>query len=158
MEKKNAPAAQIETLRRLTTAQLKRRYQQVFGEATKSNNKPYLLKRIAYRLQEKKYGGLSAGARQRAEQLAKDAPIRRRPDLKKGMGLLTPEGRRDPRLPKVGTVLRREFGGKEHTARVLADGFDYRDKHFRSLSALAKAITGTSWNGYGFFGLLGKRG
>jgi len=155
MEKKNAPAAQIEALRKLTTAELKGRYRKVFGEATKSNNKPYLLKRIAYRLQEKKYGGLSPRARQRAEQLGKDAPIRRRPDLKKGG--LTPEPRRDPRLPKVGTVLRREFGGKEHTATVLADGFDYRGKRFRSLSAIAKAVTGTSWNGYGFFGLLGQR-
>jgi len=157
MEKKNALGTQIEALRKLTTAELKRRYRKVFGEATKSNNKPYLLKRIAYRLQEKKYGGLSPRARQRAEQLGKDAPIRRRPDLKKGMGLLTPERPRDPRLPKVGTVLRREFGGKEHTATVLSDGFDYRGKHFRSLSAIAKAVTGTSWNGYGFFGLLGQR-
>jgi len=155
MEKKNALAAQIEALRKLTTAELKGRYRKVFGEATKSNNKPYLLKRIAFRLQEKKYGGLSPRARQRAEQLGKDAPIRRRPDLKKGG--LTPERPRDPRLPKVGTVLRREFGGKEHTATVLSDGFDYRGKHFRSLSAVAKAVTGTSWNGYGFFGLLGQR-
>ena len=155
MEKKNALGTQIEALRKLTTAELKGRYRKVFGEATKSNNKPYLLKRIAYRLQEKKYGGLSPRARQRAEQLGKDAPIRRRPDLKKGG--LTPERPRDPRLPKVGTVLRREFGGKEHTATVLSDGFDYRGKHFRSLSAVAKAVTGTSWNGYGFFGLLGQR-
>ena len=154
MEKENASAAQIEALRKLTTVQLKRRYQQVFGEATKSNNKPYLLKRIAYRLQEKKYGGLSPRARQRAEQLAKDAPIRRRPELKKGE---TQERPRDPRLPKVGTVLRREFKGKEHTTTVLPEGFDYRGKRFGSLSSIAKAITGTSWNGYGFFGLLGTK-
>jgi hypothetical protein len=154
MEKKNAPAAQIEALRKLTTAQLKRRYHQVFGEATKSNNKPYLLKRVAYRLQEKKHGGLTARARQRAEHLAKDAPIRRRPELKGE----SQQRARDPRLPKIGTVLRREFKGKEHTTTVLADGFDYRGKRFGSLSSIAKAITGTSWNGYGFFGLLGKRG
>ncbi len=48
MEKKNALGTQIEALRKLTTAELKRRYRKVFGEATKSNNKPYLLKRIAY--------------------------------------------------------------------------------------------------------------
>ena len=155
MEKTDALAAQIEALRKLTTAELKRRYRKVFGEASKSNNKPYLLKRIAYRLQEKKHGGLSPRARQRAEQLAKDAPIRRRPDLKEG-GLM-PEPRRDPRLPKVGTVLRREFGGKEHTATVVADGFDYRGKRFGSLSSIAKTITGTSWNGFGFFGLLNKK-
>ncbi len=154
MEKKNVPAAQIEALRKLTTAELKRRYRKVFGEATKSNNKPYLLKRIAYRLQEKKYGGLTARARQRAEHLAKDTPIRRRPELTKGEGQERP---RDARLPKVGTVLRREFKGKEHAATVLADGFDYRGKRFGSLSAIAKAVTGTSWNGYGFFGLLGQR-
>ena len=154
MEKKDALAAQIEALRKLTTAELKRRYRKVFGEASKSNNKPYLLKRIAYRLQEKKHGGLSPRARQRAEHLAKDAPIRRRPDLQKGA---VPEQRRDPRLPKVGTVLRREFKGKEHTATVVADGFDYRGKRFGSLSSIAKTITGTSWNGFGFFGLLSKK-
>ncbi len=153
MERKD-PTAEIETLRKLTTAQIKARYRKVFGEATTSNNKPYLVKRIAYRLQEKRHGGLTPRARQRAEDLAKGAPIRRRPDLKKVAG---PEGPRDPRLPKVGTVLRREFKEKEHTATILADGFDYRGKRFGSLSSIAKAITGTSWNGFGFFGLLSKK-
>src|SRR5438045_3532394 len=147
MERKN-PGAEIEALRKLTTAQLKARYRKVFGEATTSNNKPYLVKRIAYRLQEKKSGGLTPRARRRAEELAKDAPIRRRPDLKKVQDSGRP---RDARLPKVGTVLRRDFKGKEHTVTVLADGLDYKGKHFGSLSSVAKAITGTSWNGYGFF-------
>ena len=69
MERKN-PGAEIEALRKLTTAQLKARYRKVFGEATTSNNKPYLVKRIAYRLQEKKRGGLTQlGASEAVEQI-----------------------------------------------------------------------------------------
>src|SRR5258708_28413783 len=99
MEKKNALAAQIEALRKLTTAELKRRYRKVFGEATKSNNKPYLLKRIAYRLQEKKYGGLSPPPRQHAEQPRHDAPIPRPPDPQKGGP--TPEAPPPPPPPPL---------------------------------------------------------
>lgn len=59
---------------------------------------------------------------------------------------------RDPRLPKVGTVVKREYKGKEHTVKVLADGFEYRGKPYRSLSAIAKEIAQCSWNGFTFFG------
>ena len=65
-------------------------------------------------------------------------------------------GKRDSRLPSPGTLLKRTFNDKEHTVRVLEDGFKYNDKPYRSLSAIAREITGTSWNGFGFFGLLGK--
>ena len=64
--------------------------------------------------------------------------------------------KRDPRLPAPGTLLKRTFGKKEHAVRVLEDGFKYNDKPYRSLSAIAREITGTSWNGFGFFGLLAK--
>jgi hypothetical protein len=67
-----------------------------------------------------------------------------------------PAGNRDPRLPPAGTELRRTFDGAEHIVNVLDDGFMFRGKQYRSLSLIAREITGTRWNGYGFFGLLQK--
>jgi len=141
-------------------AELRARYLELFGEETTSRNKDYLFKRIVYRLQERKYGGLTPRARARAELLAEDAPIRRRlsagaegdaPEL-----VRQPPKSRDPRLPPAGEELRRTFDGAEHVVTVLDDGFLFRDKRYKSLSIIAREISGTRWNGYGFFGLLQK--
>jgi hypothetical protein len=64
-----------------------------------------------------------------------------------------PERARDPRLPAAGTVLEREHDGKTYKVKVLEHGFEYARQTFTSLSSVAKAITGTNWNGFGFFGL-----
>jgi hypothetical protein len=61
--------------------------------------------------------------------------------------------RRDIRLPKSGDVLSRYYKGREITVRVLESGFEYDGRHFRSLSAIAQAVTGAHWNGLLFFGL-----
>jgi hypothetical protein len=149
---------EIDKLRTLSVADLRARYLELFGEETTSRNKDYLFKRIAYRMQEKKYGGLTPRARARAELLAEDAPIRRRlltnadaPEV-----VRPPPSKRDPRLPPAGTELRRTFEGVEHVVTVLDDVFMFRGKTYRSLSLIAREITGTRWNGYGFFGLLRK--
>ena len=59
----------------------------------------------------------------------------------------------DTRNPVTGTKLLREWDGVEHTVTVLKHGFDWRGRKFKSLSAVAREITGTRWNGYRFFGL-----
>jgi DUF2924 family protein len=156
MAEKDDTLRQIGALRKLTVGGLRKRYLEVFGEETRSSNKQYLFKKIAYRIQEKKHGGLSDRAKRRAEDLANDSPIHRRPKLGKGEAKGTTVRERDPRLPAPGSLLKRIFGDKEHTVRVLENGFKYDDKPYRSLSAIAREITGTSWNGFGFFGLLGK--
>jgi hypothetical protein len=139
---------QIAAMRKLSVGGLREKYRELFGEETASRNKKYLFKRLAYRVQERKYGGLSERAKKRAEELAKDAPIRRG-----RLKVEVPERSRDPRLPSPGTVLTRTFGKHEHSVKVLKDGFDYKGKAYRSLSAIAREITGTSWNGFTFFGL-----
>ena len=107
-------------------------------------------------------GGLSERAKRRAAELARDADARVRPP--KGWqldpapaGLRTVTGRlavsRDERIPPHGTVLTREYKGERHTVTVLDGGFEYDGKAYRSLSAIAHAITGAHWNGYHFFGL-----
>lgn len=148
----------VDALRKLSVAELRARYLELFGEETTSRNKDYLFKRIAYRMQERKYGGLTPRARARAELLAEDAPIRRRlaasaeaPEI-----VREPVTNRDPRLPPPGTKLRRTFDGTEHVVTVLEEGFLFEGKHYKSLSIIAREISGTRWNGFGFFGLLRK--
>jgi len=145
---------QIAALRKLTVSGLQEKYREVFGEETASRNKTYLFKRIAYRIQEKKYGGLSDRAKKRAEELAKDAPIRRGRLGKVQAEPSAPP--RDPRLPAPGTLLTRTFGKRDHVVKVLKDSFEYKGKPYRSLSAIAKEITKTSWNGYTFWNLAKK--
>ena len=149
---------EVDKLRTLPVADLRARYLELFGEETTSRNKDYIFKRIAYRLQERKYGGLTPRARARAALLAEDAPIRRRlsPNADAPEVVPEPTSNRDPRLPPAGTELRRTFDGTEHVVTVLEDLFMFRGKQYRSLSLVAREITGTRWNGYGFFGLLRK--
>ena len=160
--------AQLEALTTMTVAQLRARYLEVFGEPTTSGNRQWLYRRVAWRIQALAYGGLSERARQRAAELARDADIRvqapraiapQRPTNTNNR-VLTLSGKAvassDSRLPPPGSVLRRTWKGTEHEVTVLPSGFEYRGATYRSLSAAATAITGSHWNGFGFFGLTGK--
>ena len=147
--------AQIAALKPMTVGQLREVYAEKFGQPSNSRNKQWLFKRIAWRIQELAEGGLSERAKKRAAELANDADLRLRPP--KGTAVEPkPEPKRDPRLPAVGTELKREHDGKQHTVRVEADGFNYKGKTYRSLSAIAKQITKTQWNGFLFFGLISR--
>jgi hypothetical protein len=148
---------EIEKLRVRSVGELRTRYFQLFGDETTNRNKDYLVKRIAYRLQERKHGGLSPRALARAELLAGAAPIRwRLMASAEAPEIVHRPTKRDPRLPPVGTELCRSYDGVEHIVTVLDAGFRFRGKQYRSLSVIAHEITGTRWNGYGFFGLLRK--
>lgn len=147
---------QLIALDRMTVSELATKYREVFGDESRSRNKPYLAKKIAWRIQELAEGGLSQRAKRRIEELAKDGPIRQVPPRTKPV-VPGGERERDPRLPRAGTLLTKTHGWREHVVKVLADAFEYRGKRYTSLSAVAKAITGTNWNGIVFFGLA-KRG
>jgi len=148
--------AQLAALQNLVVSELREKYFEVFGEPTRSRNKDYLRKKIAWRIQELAEGGLSKKAQDQIEKLAADAPARwRRP---RGMPKLVPfseeqEPQRDPHLPDVGDVITRTFKGAEHEVTVLDAGFQYRGKTYPSLSMIARKIPGTNWNGFLFFGL-----
>jgi len=150
---------QLAALRNMTVAQLREKYREVFGEPTRSRNKDYLRKKVAWRIQELAEGGLSDRARARIEELADGAPMRQRSSGNgPGNGAAvttpaTPATDRDPRLPEPGTVLTRTHGGVEHQVTVLDDGFEYRGERYTSLSKIAREITGTNWNGFLYFGL-----
>ena len=151
--------AQIEVLRHMTVGELQAKYLDVFGEETRARHKQYLFKKIAWRIQELAYGGLSERAKRRAAELVDDTRVRIRPprnlpieELGKKIIKLK-SGSRDRRLPLPGTVITREFGDEIHRVKVLKEGFEYKDKPYRSLSAVARAITDSHWNGFLFFAL-----
>jgi hypothetical protein len=156
---------ELAALQRLTVKELRTRYAEVFGEATNANNRAWLVKRLAWRLQALAEGDLSDRARRRAGELASDADLRMNPP--KALPAVPASERTtahvlafkpDDRLPPPGTVLTREYKGRTFQVRVLADGFEYDGQVYRSLSAVAKAITGSHCNGYLFFRLGDKGG
>lgn len=148
---------QIEELRQMTVVQLREKYREVFGEESRSNHKQFLFRRIAWRIQALAEGGLSERARQRALEIANDADLRIR--APKGFDSDIPAQRRtsrevavsDPRLPPPGQILVRQFKDKSIIVKVRTDGFEYENRIYRSLSAIAHEVTGTKWNGFLFF-------
>ena len=151
---------EIESLRRATLAGLREKYREVFHEEARSRHREHLFRRIAWRLQALAEGDLSARARGRAEQIAQDADLRMvapRDFLTVGGERMETTGasqnRRDSRLPLPGALLTRKWKGRTLLVEVLAKGFQYENRHYLSLSAIAVEITGTRWNGLVFFGL-----
>ena len=147
----------------LTMAQLRRRYAELFGEVCHATNKTWLVRRLAWRLQALALGDLSQRARDRVAQLANDADLRLSPPkgtmiqpdrpaaetevAAPGIAAAPP----DPRLPPPGSVITRLYKGQMLYITVLASGFAFEGQNFPSLSALAKAITGSHCNGFLFF-------
>jgi hypothetical protein len=130
---------------------LRVKYLEVFRLGSRSNNQKFLVRRIAWRLQANAEGGLSERARQRAVVVAEEAELRIRAPQSFLKELA--QGHRDPRLPAVGTCLNREFQGRTISVEVLEKGFCYQEKIYRSLSAVARQVTGVQWNGFAFFAL-----
>src|SRR5713226_7801090 len=153
--------SEIDGLGHKTVAQLQIRYLEVFGEQSRSNHKQFLIRRIAWRLQALAEGDLSERARERALCLANDAELR----LTAPQVSVWPPGKvaaggrhRDSRLPRPGAVLTRTFRSRNVSVQVLERGFEYEGAVYRSLSAVARHVSGTQWNGFSFFGLQGGGG
>ncbi len=151
---------EVAALKRMTVKELRAKYAEVFGEDTPANNKGWLVKRIAWRLQALAEGGLSERARQRAADLANDADLRLSPPKAKAGPALAERTRTaalrvkgDDRLPLPGTIITRAYKGETLHVKVLPHGFEFEGEVYKSLSAVAKAITGQHCNGYYFFRL-----
>jgi hypothetical protein len=151
---------QIAKLGRMQIGELRDRYQKVFGERTTTAHKQHLVRRIAWQLQALAEGDLSERAHHRALKIADDRDLRVTVPARKMKLGRAAEKRRpirpDPRRPQPGSVLTRTFRGQTIEVKVLEDGFHYQGQRYGSLSAVARAATGTRWNGLVFFGL-GKR-
>lgn len=152
---------EVAALQQMTVRELRERYTEVFGEETRAGNKTWLVKRIIWRLQSLEEGDISERARLRAAELANDADVRMSPPKTKAVtespakrtttGVLVVKG--DDRLPLPGSLITREYKGQMLQVMVLADGFEFEGDVYKSLSAVAKAITGQHCNGYHFFRL-----
>ena len=150
---------QVHQLRQMTTAQLQRKYRELFGQASHSNHKNYLFRRVAWRVQALVEGGLSERARQYAREIASDADLRLCAPQQLLLGarptarVARASRQVDPRVPAAGTQLIKHYKDQTLTVTVLENGYHYEERLYKSLSAIARQVTGTQWNGYLFFGL-----
>jgi hypothetical protein len=135
--------ARLAALRTAAMADLKQQWRELFATEPPAFNRAYLQSRLAYRIQELAYGGLKPETRTRLEALGEQLD---------GGNLVLRRVRADNRL-LPGTRLIREWQGVRHAVTVRTDGFEFEGRPYRSLSAVARHITGTRWNGWSFFGL-----
>ena len=140
--------ARLAALKTTPTLDLKKHWRELFDSEPPPFNRRYLESRLAYRIQELTYGGLKPETIRRLERLGEELDGG---DKKK-------RGIRGDAMPITGTRLLREWQGVEHIVTVTTEGFEWQGRPYKSLSAIARAITGTRWNGWVFFGLKSHRG
>ena len=147
MTKQDPIPARLAALKTTSTPDLKQQWRDLFDSEPPLFNRRYLESRLAYRIQELAYGGLKPETVKRLEALGEqmDGGSRRKSRIRADL------------TPIVGTRLIREWQGVEHLVTVTTDGFDWQGRPYKSLSAIARAITGTRWNGWVFFGLKNHR-
>ncbi len=160
-------AAQVVALTKLSVPELRERWRELFGKPTDQRHRQYLIKRIAWELQRRYFGDeLSPEAKQRLHEL--QAEFRENPPETWFRGAKhnrpptsstpkRPAPVRDANAPKPGTVLARDYKGQRITVRVIDGGYEWRGEVFKSLSAVANAITGSHVSGRAWFGLAGKQ-
>ena len=139
---------QLAALKGAPASALKAKWRALFETEPPQYNRRFLESRLAYRIQELAYGGLTAATVEKLRVLAKQYDGK-------------PGSRRKIRadhLPIVGTRLIRDWHGVEHCVTVRTNDFEYRGRPYKSLSAIAREITGVRWNGWVFFGLKNHRG
>jgi Protein of unknown function (DUF2924) len=139
--------AHITALKTMPAPLLKQRWRELFDTEPPPYNRRFLENRLAYRIQELAYGGLKPETIERLEAIA---------DGLEGKGTKRRSGLQN--RPIAGTRLIREWKGAEHCVTVRDEDFEYQGRPYKSLSAVARAITGTRWNGLVFFGLKNQRG
>jgi hypothetical protein len=132
--------AQIAALKTKSTPELRDEWRELFGKEPPALGRRYLENRIGFQLQVLCYGSMSDRARRQLDALVDQ---------------LEPKAarRRDPGRPIAGTQLRRQWQGTEHVVTVREHDFEYGGRPYRSLSAIAREIAGSRWNGWTFFGL-----
>ena len=141
--------AQLSALKSVPVGVLKQKWRDLFETEPPPYNRRFLENRLAYRIQELAYGGLKPALIKRLRELGEDldadeAAARRR--------------KRGKSKPIAGTRLIREWQGVKHCVTVRDDGYEYQGRPYQSVSAVARAITGTCWNGWVFFGLKNRQG
>ena len=144
---REAVLARLVALKTATTPALKQEWRVLFGAEPPPYNRRFLESRLAYRVQELAFGGLKPETVARLEALGEQFS---------GGKVMVRRTHGD--RPLAGTRLVREYQGIAHTVTARADGFEYQGRPYKSLSAIARHITGTRWNGLLFFGLRSRGG
>ena len=147
MTKPDPILARLAALKTTPTPDLKAQWRDLFETEPPPFNRRYLESRLAYRIQELANGGLKPQTVKRLEALGEQLD---------GGNIITRRIRADLK-PIAGTRLIRDWQGVEQIITVTQDGFDFQGRPYQSLSAIARAITGTRWNGWVFFGLKNHR-
>ncbi len=148
-------AKEIETLRRMRVPELVERYRDVFGKEPRVKHREWLWKRIVWKIQEQRFGGLSELAKRRLEELIAEIDLPLLEKQRTVSGAL--RGPKRPGDPVVGTTLVRNWKGQEVRVLVVENGYEWNGAVYRSLSGAAKRITGSHWNGRLFFGLTKRK-
>ncbi|PAP95436.1 DUF2924 domain-containing protein [Mesorhizobium wenxiniae] len=143
----DAVIGRLAAIKAMDIVALKGMWRDLFAAEPPPYNRKFLESRLAYRVQELAYGGLKPETLKRLAALAEDLEPRS-----------GGRGTRSDNRPIAGTRLMREWQGVEHCVTVLADSYEYDGRPYKSLSAIARAITGTRWNGLVFFGLKSQKG
>lgn len=157
---------EIKSLPELTVNELREKFAEVLGYGSHSRNRSYLIRKLTWAIQAKEWGDISPETRTAAHQLAdlrflrlrmphNEDPVCVQQDfsvVRKKIAIS-----RDPRLPMPGCIITRDYGDKHIEIRVREQGFEFEGRTYRSLSAIAREVTGTNWNGFAFFGLGGER-
>jgi hypothetical protein len=133
----------LAALKAMSVSDLKAEWRNLFGVDAPNNSRAFLELRLGYRIQELAFGGPSRETVRLLDALADE--LNGKPGRKTMI--------RESRMPVAGTRLVREWNGVEHTVTVLRDGFEFEGRKYKSLSAIARAIAGTRWNGWRFFGI-----
>jgi len=155
---KSAINAKIAALKNKAIPMLQKEFEALFdGQKASSDNKVYLVRRVAYRLQELEYGSLSQKAQNRLKELiGLYDPVNNkavRPKVSVETQARTKTRGRDTRLPIPGTIITKDYRGKKYQVKMIENGFEYEGKVYKHLTTVAEKITGAHWNGYNFFNL-----
>ncbi|TIS63888.1 DUF2924 domain-containing protein [Mesorhizobium sp.] len=137
----------LAALKTMPTPELKAQWRDLFDREPPPYNRRFLESRLAYRIQELAFGGLKPETVERLKALGEEFD---------GGNIAVRRIRGEDR-PIAGTQLLREWQGVEQTVTVLADAYEWQGRPYQSLSSVARAITGTRWNGWLFFGLKNHR-
>ena len=153
---------EIARLQRLSVGELRAEWVRLYGQETRSRNRVYLWRRLAWRLQELAYGGLSDAAKQRLAELASSPGTYTRTRLPREASAALASipvvtRRHRPTTLSAGTILTRKYQGHDIVVRVLDGGFEWDGRTFGSLSEVARAVTGSHWNGKLFFKLTSRK-
>lgn len=140
---------ELNEIRKMDVARLVKKYRKVFGHEPRVKHKEHLQRKIAWKVQEQRFGGLSDAAQRKLDELIGELDL----PFDKGKKAVTAalKRTRKPDEPAVGTVITRAWRGQDIHVHVVDNGFEWDGVVYKSLSAVARAVTGTRWNGRLFF-------